>query len=85
MKERIETDDENKLLKFNVIEGDIQQEFKSFQPSVQAIAKEDGNLGSLVKWVIEYEKLNEDVKDPDNYLDVAIKITKDIDDHLVDM
>lgn len=83
MKEKIEVDDENKLLKFNVIEGDVQQEFKSFRPSVQAIAKEDGNLGSLVKWVIEYEKLNEDVKDPDNYLGIAAKVTKDIDDHLV--
>lgn len=66
VKERVEIDDENKLLKFTILEGDVRQESRALQSSVQAVAKEDGGLSGFVKWVIEYEKLNEDIEDPDS-------------------
>lgn len=55
--------------------------YKSLKCSVQVSAK-DG--GSLVKWIIEYEKLNEKIPAPDAYLDLAAKVTKDVKAHLVE-
>uniref|UniRef100_A0A6N2KRI5 Bet v I/Major latex protein domain-containing protein n=1 Tax=Salix viminalis TaxID=40686 RepID=A0A6N2KRI5_SALVM len=76
-----EVDEQNKRVKFNCFEGEVLNEFKSFRSTVQVTPK-DGE-GSLVKWTIEFEKLNEDIPSPDAYLELVQKLTKDIDDHLV--
>ncbi|KAF8040172.1 hypothetical protein BT93_B2410 [Corymbia citriodora subsp. variegata] len=82
VKEKVKVDDENKSITLNIMEGDILKEFKSFKSIEQATAKADGN-GSTVKWTIEYEKLNESVAEPKSYTDALIKITKDVDAHLL--
>lgn len=83
VKEKVEeVDDVNKSITFNVMEGDVTKEFKSFKATAQATAKADGN-GSTVKWTLDYEKLNEAVADPKSYIDAAAKITKDVDSHLI--
>jgi hypothetical protein len=57
--------------------------YKSYKGKIQVIDKEHG--GGIVKWTFEYEKLKEDITclSPESYLDFAIKVTKDIDAHLV--
>ncbi|KAF8040171.1 hypothetical protein BT93_B2409 [Corymbia citriodora subsp. variegata] len=82
VKEKVKVDDENKSITFNIMEGDILKEFKSFKSTGQATAKADGN-GSTVKWTIDYEKLNESVAEPNSYTNAVIKITKDVDGHLL--
>ncbi|KAI6686052.1 hypothetical protein NL676_031965 [Syzygium grande] len=81
-KEKVEVDDANKVLTFNVIEGDLMEEFKTFKAIVKMTAKSDGR-GSLVKWTLDYEKLNEDVADPNAYIDLDAKLTKDTDAYLI--
>lgn len=82
VKEKVEVDDENKSITFNVMEGEILKEFKGFKATGQATAKADGS-GSTVKWTLDYEKLNEAVAEPKSYTDAIVKITKDVDAHLL--
>ncbi|KAJ9708437.1 hypothetical protein PVL29_000465 [Vitis rotundifolia] len=79
LKETVESvDDENKLITFKVLDGEIMNHFKSFKSNLQVKAKDEG---SLVKWTLEYEKVNEDVPNPDAYLEFAVNVTKDIESH----
>ena len=79
LKETVESvDDENKIIIFKVLEGEITKHFKIFKSHLQVKAKDQG---SLVKWTIEYEKVNEDVPNPDAYLEFAVNVTKDIESH----
>ena len=81
-KERMEIDDASKSVTFNIIEGDMMKEFKSFKTTMQAVPKGDGE-GCIANWCIEYEKLNENVPAPISYLDTVEKLTRDIEAHLV--
>ncbi|CAH2080676.1 unnamed protein product [Thlaspi arvense] len=74
-------DDENKSITFNVLDGDMLQNYKSLKAFLQVTGKED--KGALVKWTIEYEKTNENAPDPDKYMDLVVSMTKDIDQHLL--
>ncbi|PNX59021.1 MLP-like protein 34-like, partial [Trifolium pratense] len=62
---------------------EVSEDYKSFKATIQAIDKEHG--GGIVKWTFEYEKLKEHIKgvSHDSYLDVGIKVAKEIDAHLV--
>lgn len=62
-----------------MIEGDLLQEYKNFKIVVQATPKGEG---SLVHWIMEYEKLKEDVPEPNTLLQFAVELSKDIDTHL---
>ncbi|XP_027362122.1 MLP-like protein 43 [Abrus precatorius] len=82
-KEKIEAiDDHNKTITYSLFDGEVSESYKSFKVTLQTIDKE---IGGLVKWTIAYEKLRENItaSSPDSYLDFAIKVTKDIDAHLV--
>lgn len=74
-------DDENKSITFKVVEGEILNHFNIFKSHLQVKAKDDDDEGSLVKWALEYEKVNEAVPDPRAYLDFAVNVTKDIETH----
>ncbi|XP_031252070.1 MLP-like protein 43 [Pistacia vera] len=81
VKEMIEAiDDENKTIKFKILDGGIMKYYNSFESTIQVTAKEKG---SLVKWAAEYEKLTDDVPDPKGQLDFALELSKDIDNHLL--
>ncbi|KAF8040167.1 hypothetical protein BT93_B2406 [Corymbia citriodora subsp. variegata] len=82
VKEKVAVDDANKALTFNIIGGDLLEEFKTFKFIVKTTAKSDGR-GSLVQWTFEYEKLHEGVADPNAYRDLEVKLTKDSDAHLI--
>jgi hypothetical protein len=61
----------------------VSENYKSLKIIIQVIDKENG--GGIAKWTYEYEKLKEHITgvSADSYLNCAIKITKEIDAHLV--
>ncbi|KFK44403.1 hypothetical protein AALP_AA1G252800 [Arabis alpina] len=79
MKERIEALDpvKNRMVA-RVIEGDLMKEFKSFFVTIQATPKQRGP-GSVVKCHMKYERINENVADPESLLAVFVKASKDMD------
>ncbi|OAY57157.1 MLP-like protein 34 [Manihot esculenta] len=68
-------DDARKTMIFDVVEGDVLKMYKSFKAKVEIGA-------DYVKWSLEYEKANNNIPDPDVYLDMAAKLSKGIDAHL---
>ncbi|KAG8637497.1 MLP-like protein 328 [Manihot esculenta] len=76
-KEKVIIDDEKKTLTFIGLEGDLLKIYKVFNIIWQFTTK---GQGSLSKVIIEYEKLNENVPPPNNYLDLVVTITKEIDE-----
>lgn len=72
-------DVEKKSISFNVIEGDLREEYKSFALHIH-VTTEGGDL-NLVKWVLEYEKLHDDVPHPTMLLDFVLNVTKNIETH----
>ncbi|MEI4856049.1 hypothetical protein, partial [Klebsiella pneumoniae] len=62
--EIVSIDEEDKSVTFKVIEGHLLEEFKSVVFRVHVDTKGEDNL---VTWTIDYEKLNESVKDPTAY------------------
>ncbi|KAI0491935.1 hypothetical protein KFK09_026198 [Dendrobium nobile] len=80
-KEKIEVDDDaNKLVSYSVIEGDILSYYTSFRPTLQVLSKGDG---AVVKWSVEYEKLNEEVPDPELIQAMATQTFKELDAYLL--
>ncbi|KAI3963018.1 hypothetical protein MKW98_028958 [Papaver atlanticum] len=58
-------DNKNRSITYTVFEGDVMNDFTSFNVNLDITPKFGANDGtSLVKWSIEYEKANEDVADP---------------------
>ncbi|XP_019093825.1 PREDICTED: MLP-like protein 43 [Camelina sativa] len=83
VKDRIEAvEPEKNLIKFKVIEGDLMEEYKSFFVTIQVTPKHGGS-GSVVHWHFEYEKINEEVAHPENLLQFAVGMSKEIDEHLL--
>ncbi|KAL6969973.1 hypothetical protein U1Q18_029683 [Sarracenia purpurea var. burkii] len=78
-KDIVETiDEKNKTVTFKVIEGDLMELYKNFKATVHVETKGESNL---VTWTFEYEKLNEEVEDPNTLLDFIINVSKDIEAH----
>ncbi|GAB4828761.1 hypothetical protein Ancab_040616 [Ancistrocladus abbreviatus] len=80
-KEIVEAIDvKNKTITFNVIEGDVTEEYKTFKITIDIKPEGDTNL---VKWTMDYEKLHEGIGEPVKILALAMKVTKDIEvEHL---
>ncbi|CAA2994171.1 kirola-like [Olea europaea subsp. europaea] len=73
----IETiEEENKLIKFKTLEGDLMEEYKDFIVTMHVETK--GNI-DMVTWTLEYEMLNEDVSHPVSFLAFFIDVTKGIE------
>ncbi|KAJ9153088.1 hypothetical protein P3X46_026572 [Hevea brasiliensis] len=82
LKETIEKiDEENKSITYKVVDGDVLKLYKSMKVTIQVTAKNDGS--SLMKVIIDYEKLKEDSPDPHPYLEFAAKVFKHIETHLL--
>ncbi|XP_010913536.1 MLP-like protein 423 [Elaeis guineensis] len=80
-KERVEVaDDGNKLVSYSVIDGELVSFYKPFKVTLQVVPKSDGGL---VKWWLEYDKVNEEVPQPDFILGTAVKTFKDLDAYLL--
>ncbi|EOA35840.1 hypothetical protein CARUB_v10021082mg [Capsella rubella] len=83
VKDRIEAvEPEKNLIRFRVIEGDLMKEYNNFVITIQVTPKHGGS-GSVVHWHFEYEKINEEVAHPENLLQFAVGMSKEIDEHLL--
>nr|GEV10589.1 MLP-like protein 28 [Tanacetum cinerariifolium] len=72
-------DEKNKLISFNTLNGDLLKFYKSFKFYLQV----DGNTEiSTVTWTFEYEKMSEDVPNPDSCLEAAKDVIKYVDTRL---
>ncbi|KAF8109971.1 hypothetical protein N665_0089s0089 [Sinapis alba] len=81
--ERVEAVDPKKnMIKKRMIEGDLMKDFKSFLFTVQVTPKQ-GGPGGVVKLNMAYEKIDENVADPENFLQMGVKMFKDIDELLM--
>lgn len=56
-------DGANKQVSYSVIDGEIASFCKTFTTAMKVEAS--GGGGSLVKWCMEYEKVNEEIPEPD--------------------
>ncbi|KAG0473432.1 hypothetical protein HPP92_014782 [Vanilla planifolia] len=80
-KEKIEiADNENKLITYSVIEGDLLSLYKTFRPTLQVIPKGEG---ALVKWSVEYEKVSDKVPDPEVIQNLVVITFKELDAYLL--
>ena len=78
-KEIIEAiDEEKKSVRFKVVEGDLMELYKTFTFICHVDTHGENNL---VTWTMEYEKLNESVKDPHTMMEFCLHVTKDIETH----
>lgn len=78
-KELVEAiDEETKMVRFRVIEGDLVNLYKNFVNSVHVDTK---GANHLVTWTIEYEKLNQNVPEPYAELEFLRHLTIDIEAH----
>ncbi|KAI3833087.1 hypothetical protein MKX03_021365 [Papaver bracteatum] len=81
LKEKTTYNDETKTIHLSVIEGDVMNDYKKFDATLVVNPKADGH-GSIVKWIIEYEKKNEDSPVPIPYLALKNQITEGLNSHL---
>ena len=72
-------DKENNKIIFKVLEGDLLQDYKSFKFILQVTPLQNG---SVVDWIIEYEKLKDHIPDPHSLKQILIEMSNEIDAHL---
>ncbi|KAF5200680.1 Mlp-like protein [Thalictrum thalictroides] len=73
-------DDENMIIVLAAEEGsDVRAHFKHFTATVKVSPKGDG---SLVTWIVEFEKHHHEVPDPHLYLALFNKLTEKVDGHV---
>ncbi|KAJ7954245.1 MLP-like protein [Quillaja saponaria] len=80
LKKKIHFDDENKIITYVVFEGDVLKHYNSYKVTLQVTSK--GAVG-LVRWSLEYEKLNDEAPEPTKYLEFLVNVTKKIEAHLI--
>ncbi|KAI3952500.1 hypothetical protein MKW92_009127 [Papaver armeniacum] len=80
-KEKTTYNDETRTIHHSVIEGDVMNDYKKLDGTLVVNPKADGH-GSIVKWIIEYEKINEDSPVPIPYLAMCNQITEGLNSHL---
>ncbi|XP_049392875.1 kirola-like isoform X2 [Solanum stenotomum] len=73
-----EIDEEKKLVKKKMIEGDMLEYYKSFYLTIHVETKGENNL---VTWILKYEKKNANVPDPHTFMELCLNITKDIESY----
>ncbi|XP_022998715.1 major latex protein 15-like isoform X2 [Cucurbita maxima] len=74
-------DDAKKLLAYNIIEGDVLKHYKVFEVRMEVVngGTSKGGGGSFAKWSVVFEKANENVAAPEDYLEWFVKICKGVD------
>ncbi|XP_059291501.1 kirola-like [Lycium ferocissimum] len=75
-KQVLHIDDSKKSITFNFVEGYMNELYKSMTVTLTA----DGNW---MTWTIVYEKLNENIPEPIDLLELTIGLLKDLEPHHV--
>ncbi|KAK7258902.1 hypothetical protein RIF29_24491 [Crotalaria pallida] len=82
LKERIEAIDESKKsFTRSFFDGDLGKQYKVFIFTMELNEKDDGS--GLLKCIVEFELVNENVQPPYSYLEFFHKCAKDVDDYLI--
>ncbi|KAL5553441.1 hypothetical protein UlMin_040842 [Ulmus minor] len=74
-------DEKNKSMIYKVIGGEVAKHYNSFKFGLEAKEKRDG--GCLVKWIVQYEKENENIPAPNEYKGLGTVMTMCIDAYLL--
>lgn len=80
MKERVEFDDKNLVVRMVGLEGDVFKHYKTFTGTYQVVSK--GPNRSAIIFTLEYEKLHDGPPYPDKYHEAMNSLAKDIESHL---
>ncbi|KAI3891977.1 hypothetical protein MKX03_001031 [Papaver bracteatum] len=78
---KITYDDETRMIRYDVIEGQAMEKYRKFSAILMAKPKDNG-YGSIVSWTIEYEKINEDSPVPFHYLGFFQSIIMGLDSYI---
>ncbi|KAL2897754.1 MLP-like protein 43 [Bienertia sinuspersici] len=75
-----ELDVEKRVITYSCHDGFIMKNYyKTLKSKMQVTPKSETNEGCIVKWSFEYEKMNEDVHEPNVYIDFLLELAKDVD------
>ncbi|MCL7049418.1 hypothetical protein MKW94_024910 [Papaver nudicaule] len=80
-KEKTTYTDETRTIHHSAVGGDVMNDYKKFNEELVVNPKADGH-GSIVKWTIDYEKINEDSPVPIPYLAFLNQVTEGVNSHL---
>ena len=74
-------DDVKKYIVYEAVEGDVLKQFKVLRVKVEAVHGGSTKVGggNFTKWTVEFEKANQNVASPQNYLELFVKISKGVD------
>lgn len=72
-------DEENYLVTYKVVQGDILKDYKTFKFTIQCIKKD---TGSVARWNFEFETLQGEIPNSRGLFQLFVEISKDIDAHL---
>ncbi|KAE9620876.1 hypothetical protein Lal_00019776 [Lupinus albus] len=75
-------DEEKKRIVMNAFDGDIGKQYKLFKATLE-LNDDKENGGAVVKWSVDYEKINKDIAVPYGYLNYFTKVSEDTDAHLL--
>ncbi|CAH8254475.1 unnamed protein product [Arabidopsis lyrata] len=82
-KDRIEgIDVENNVIQWRVLEGPLKKEYKSFLKTMKVSPKQ-GGTGSVVKWNMKYERIDEKVVHPERLLKFFVEVITEVDQYLL--
>ncbi|KAM7267897.1 hypothetical protein ACFE04_010063 [Oxalis oulophora] len=82
LKEKVEIYDENKTVTLTALEGsDCLKLYKSCKITFVVVTSTSGD-GGVVKVIIDYEKLDETIEEPNHYLNFLVNLLKKLDSHL---
>lgn len=70
----------NKSINFVVRSGDLLKQYNSFQAKLHVVPSSQG--GSVVKWNVEFEKVDENDPNPEHHVNFALKISEGLDAYL---
>ncbi|KAL9308351.1 MLP-like protein 165 [Arabidopsis thaliana] len=83
-KDMIEVIDEEKnVIQLRVLEGPLKKEYKSFLKTMKVMSPKHGGPGSVVKWNMKYERIDQNVDHPNRLLQFFVEVTKEIDQYLL--
>ncbi|CAE5959264.1 unnamed protein product [Arabidopsis arenosa] len=82
-KDRIEgIDVEKNVIQWRVLEGPLKKEYKSFLKTMKVSPKK-GGTGSVVKWNMKYERIDEKVVHPERLLKFFVQVITEVDQYLL--
>lgn len=80
-RERREIDDDNMAVTFRGLEGHVMEQLKVYDVIFQFIQKSPDDI--ICKITMIWEKQNDDMPEPSNYMKFVKSLAADMDDHVL--